>query len=64
MLGLMFHLAVRGGSSIEISTKDAETPISLNEGIYLKIMIGTRIRFKVYSLIKGYWSLWGRVQGG
>ena len=24
----------------------------------LKIRIGILIRFKVYSLIKGYWSLW------
>ena len=35
-----------------------ETPKPLNYGIYLKLIIGTRIRLKVYSLIKGFWGLW------
>ena len=48
-----------------------ETPISLNLGIFLKsysgshyhlryiyILFGILLSFKVYSLIKGYWSLW------
>ena len=38
-----------------------ETPISFILRNIPYIIIGTLIRFKVYLLIKGYWSLWAMV---
>ena len=35
-----------------------ETPISLNYGIDLNIILGFLLYFKVFSFIKGYWSFW------
>ena len=41
--------------------KNRETPICLNSGIYFKLEIGSLMRFKVYSLTKGYWSPLGYI---